>query len=259
MCHKNHPLTSNFANERINMPKNSPIPNNIRAKIARNFRYLTGEKKALGGELPRTIKEIAVEYEVSESFVYKLYSKVKKSNWEDRAWRIKHGGGPRKKLNEEHIEALQSLINRNPKANLQDLRESLRIEYGIDVSESTICRAKKKYSLRAVDLIKNLTQLPGISKLLAFKLVEHNIESPSLIRSLGPARIYELLKANQPRISKKFLYRLQCAVYSMLGEKRYRLVKQQENGEIISTNLDLHDWENWSLVYKYNNIKDFLY
>jgi transposase len=85
-----------------------------------------------------TISEIASLFGVHESFIYKLRRQKRERG--DIA-PLPHGGGAEAKLNEDHLMILTDLVAKSPDATLDELREQMKKQTGVEVSVPTIWRA----------------------------------------------------------------------------------------------------------------------
>ena len=91
-----------------------------------------------------TKREIARLFGVNESFIYKLLRQKRERG--DIA-PLPHGGGAIAKLTETDLLTLIDLVAETPDATLEELRQQMKKKAGVEVSQSTICRA-----LQAIEL-----------------------------------------------------------------------------------------------------------
>lgn len=91
-----------------------------------------------------TKREIARLFGVNESFIYKL---LRQKRERGDITPLPHGGGASAKLTETDLMALIDLVAETPDATLEELRQQMKKKVGVEVSQSTICRA-----LQAVEL-----------------------------------------------------------------------------------------------------------
>jgi transposase len=92
----------------------------------------------------RTKREIAKLFGVHESFIYKLLRQKRERG--DIA-PLPHGGGASAKLTETDLLTLIDLVAEASDATLEELCQQMKKRAGVEVSQSTICRA-----LQAIDL-----------------------------------------------------------------------------------------------------------
>lgn len=91
-----------------------------------------------------TKRNIAKFFEVHESFIYKLLRQKRKRG--DLA-PLPHGGGAHAKLTESDLPILYDLVAETPAATLVELSKQMKRQAGIEVSQSTICRALQTLEL----------------------------------------------------------------------------------------------------------------
>ena len=87
-----------------------------------------------------TREEIAKRFTVCKSWIRGLLQRFRETGSIEA---LPHHGGPRPKLNEEHLQRLRELSETQPDATLIELRDRL----GEPVCEMTICRALKQLRL----------------------------------------------------------------------------------------------------------------
>jgi transposase len=85
-----------------------------------------------------TKREIARLFGVNESFIYKLLRQKRERG--DIA-PLPHGGGASAKLTETDLLTLIDLVAETPDSTLEELRQQMKKKAGVEVSQSTICRA----------------------------------------------------------------------------------------------------------------------
>ena len=91
-----------------------------------------------------TKREIAEFYDVHESFIYKL---LRQQREQGHLAPLPHGGGASPKLTAADLPILFDLVAQTPDATLAELAQQLRKKTGIEVSQSTICRALQAITL----------------------------------------------------------------------------------------------------------------
>jgi transposase len=89
-------------------------------------------------------RELAKTFGVSRPFVERLLRRHKTTG--DIAPRP-HGGGQRPRLDESALQVLRQLVTEYPDATLQELRQTLYEQQGIQVSTATMCIYLKRMDL----------------------------------------------------------------------------------------------------------------
>lgn len=89
-------------------------------------------------------REIAKLFGVHESFIYKLLRQQRERG--DIA-PLPHGGGAEAKLKEHHLAILSELVAQTPDATLDELREKLNKQTGVDAAITTIWRGLESLGL----------------------------------------------------------------------------------------------------------------
>ena len=91
-----------------------------------------------------TKRAIAGLFGVHESFIYKLLRQQRERG--DLA-PLPHGGGASAKLTESDLPILYDLVAETPDATLAELGKPMKQRAGIEVSQSTLCRALQTLEL----------------------------------------------------------------------------------------------------------------
>lgn len=108
-----------------------------------------------------TIRDIAGDFNVHESFIYKLLRQKRERG--DIA-PLPHGGGAPAKLTEARLESLYDLVAETPDAALKELKEQLRKKTGVSVSESTVCRGLQKLELTLKKKAKRASEADPVAR-----------------------------------------------------------------------------------------------
>lgn len=99
--------------------------------------------RAYEGELG-SIREIAKQFQVGKTFVNDVIQQWRKTG---SVSPLPHAGGVNPKLEAEHLQKLQQIVETTNDATLSELSEQLEIETGVKVSVPTIHRAIEKLGL----------------------------------------------------------------------------------------------------------------
>jgi len=91
-----------------------------------------------------SIREIAKQFQVGKTFVNDLVQQWRKTG---SVSALPHAGGVRPKLEAEHLQKLQQIVETTNDATLSELSEQLEIETGLKVSVPTIHRGIEKLGL----------------------------------------------------------------------------------------------------------------
>ena len=90
-----------------------------------------------------SIRQVAVRFKVSRSFVQKL---LKQHQTLGSVTPLPHGGGTVPKL-AAHIPTVEKLLEENNDATLPELCQNLKEQTGISISPSTLCRFLQRLKL----------------------------------------------------------------------------------------------------------------
>lgn len=99
--------------------------------------------RAYEGELG-SIREIAKQFQVGKTFVNDVIQQWRKTG---SVSPLPHAGGVNPKLEAEHLQKLQQIVETTNDATLSELSEQLEIETGVKVSVPTIHRGIEKLGL----------------------------------------------------------------------------------------------------------------
>lgn len=92
-----------------------------------------------------TIMEVAMRFEVSESFIKKL---LRRKRTTGTIAPIGHRGGQPKRLSDKHRKWLLKTVLATPDITLADLREQLLSEHLVSASQATLSRELRGLNLR---------------------------------------------------------------------------------------------------------------
>jgi len=103
------------------------------------IRIVTAYKQGIG-----TIREIAKQFQVGKTFVNRLVQRWKNTG---SISPLPQGGGTKSKLEENHLQRLQKMVDEKNDITLGELRDELEQETGLKVSVPTIHRGLDKLGL----------------------------------------------------------------------------------------------------------------
>lgn len=92
-----------------------------------------------------SIKAVAQQFMVGESFIYKLLRRQRETGSVEPK---PHGGGPDPLLDAAQLDNLRHLVLKQPDATLAELQEGLPPQAQVKPSAATVCRALQKLGLR---------------------------------------------------------------------------------------------------------------